>query len=318
MEVILDKLIPLCFLIIFGVCLRRGDYFEETAYARLQNFIVNVCIPCMMFSSFCDFALDLRYLAIVGCFFLLMGIYMAVGYAAYKLLHLSCDFFPFFVTAFGFGFMGLPLFVTVFGAENAGYITVLGMGHELFIAIVFLPLLQVVMAGKGFQPRQVGKSLASPLMIMVAAGLLSQFTGLTPLLQANVIGAGLLSAIDALGGLTLVLAMVLIGYRLNFSDTANLRVSAGYALARMAINLGVGALFKLLVLDRVSAGMEIAASPLFNHGFYLIIVQFSSLLLVMFVGNYRSRREQEIVNNATVITMLLAMALSIGYMALFV
>lgn len=313
MTEVLGRVAPLLVLIGFGYILQRWQYFEDTSYQRLQHFLINICIPCLLFASFVKMEFHASYAWVSISYFLLMTALLAVGFLLQRLFRFKYRFFPFLLSSFGFGTMGLPLFSSMFGLENVEYISVLGIGHEFFIAVVFLPLAQTYFSAQKLQARQVAKALLNPTMVMVVLALAINFSGLTQVLSSNVLGVGLLGAISSLGGLTLVLALILIGYRLKFSDKGNLRVSCGYAAMRFGVTIILGIAYQLWVLNPLTGGQ-----PLFNHAFYILLFQHSSILLTTIVGRYCPRQDQEVVNNTFVLTVLGGLALFIAYVIFFI
>lgn len=310
---VLGKIMPLIFLILFGYILQRLRYFEEVSFNRLQNFILKVAIPCLLFTAFVNMQVDKSHLLVSAGIFLLLLLLLGVGYVLYRLLHIKHDFFMFFLTTFGFGTVGFPLFSNIFGLANADYMALIGVGHEFFAAGVYFPILQFYFSGARPELRSILKALASPSMIMVALGMLICLSGLKPVLMSNFIGEGLLGAISKLGDVTLALTLVLVGYRLRLQDKSDLKISAVYSAIRLAVTLAVGIAFKELLLD-----VLVPPAALLDHAFYTLILQHSSIMLLVFVGQYRPMKDQIIINNSFVLNMAAGIILFFLYMLFFV
>lgn len=58
--------------------------------------------------------------------------------------------------------MAIPLFSTVFGLEHMGTLTSMGVGHELFIGLVFMPLARLYLKGREPRPGRSGKISCPP------------------------------------------------------------------------------------------------------------------------------------------------------------
>jgi len=227
------------------------------------------------------------------------------GILLYHVLPIKHDFFIFFFSAFGFGTVGFPVFIEIFGIENATPIALLGMGHEAFIAGVLIPALQIYYNKTGAR----FSAFLSPTIIMVALGAVIGLGNLSPLINSNVVGAGLLETISRIGGLTLPIALILTGYRLKLSDQTYLKISAMYAAMRLVVAVSIGIAFKVLFFDVFAPGF-----PLLDYAFYTIILQHGPIVLLVYVGQHRPAEDQIIVNNAFVLNMAAGIVLFFLYM----
>ena len=307
---ILGRMSPLLILILFGYILQRTQYFEEVSYKRLLHFTLTFVIPCLLFTTFMDMQFQPRYALVSVVYIGFMALLLAAGFLLQKLFKFKHRFFPLILTGFGFGVVGLPLFVTMFGIERAHYMAVLGVGHEVFVALVYLPFSRMYLSGEKFSIRNVIKH---PFLIMVSLALFVRLTGMEWLLTDNMLGVGIFSAIRGLGGMTLVIAMILVGYRLRFNDKATIKISVLYYSLRLAAVLAIGIPFMLLVISPVTAG-----SVMFNHAFMILSLTHSSIAVIALVGNYCPKEDQVIINNVFVLSVITGFVLFFLYMVLFV
>ena len=312
MSDIMGKLSPILALIFFGFLLRRKRYFEPVAFNRIQDMVVNIAIPCMLFTSFVNMRFSNQYLLLSLSYTVYLILLLGAGFLIYHLFRLRYRFFPFLLTCFGFGTLGLPLYTILFGADNTQYMSVLGVGHELFVAVLFLPLIRAYFSGERYSVRRGLRALLSPSLVMVALALLIRGFGLNRLLTDNFLGVGVAGAIDKLGGLTLVLSLVMVGYRMRFSNLDNVRTSFAYAGIRILATLGLGTLYRILVINHFTRG-EI----LFDHAYNILMIQHGSLALTALVGQYCSLEEQEVVNNVFVINVMASFVILVAYLAIW-
>ena len=306
---VLAQMLPLVFLIGLGVVLQRLSYFEEVAFSRIQSFLLQVTIPCLLFTAFSTMRFGQGQVMVSVGMFLFMLLMLICGVAAYRLLPIRHDFFIFFFSAFGFGTVAFPVFVEFFGIENAAPMALLGIGHEVFIAGVLLPALQIFYGKRG---ARWWSAFVTPAMVMVFLGTAIGAANLTPVIYSNIIGAGLLDTIGRIGGLTLPFALILTGYRLRLSDRKYLKISALYAGIRLAVAIGLGVMFHALFLEPFTPGL-----PLLGHAFYTLILQHGPIVLLVYVARYRSIEDQIIANNAFVINMAAGIALFFLYMLIW-
>lgn len=300
--------VPLLLLIGLGYLLRRVGYFSGDEIQKLTGFIGDFLVPCVIFNTIFDLDIRSEHLALSAGFFMLLLILLLLSWLAFRVLKLPWRSFIFFSCAFSFGLMGIPLFSATFGSEHMEYLVAMGIGHELFFALVYVTGAKVLLKQEKITPLSVARNLASPLFLMVLVSLVLNLTGLNGVLAATTLGGCVLSAISKLASITMVLTMLVAGFKMRFLDRARLRVSAMFVLFRYLLTFTVGYAFKLLVLDRM-----VAPSVYFDHAFFLLLSQFGSTVLVIMVGKYCSREEMEISSNAFVINALTGIVLYMIY-----
>lgn len=305
---VLAKILPLVFLMALGFALQRLHFFEEVSFKRFQSFMMRVTIPCLLFTAFANMEFGRGQLIVSAGMFLFMLIMLMLGALFYRVLPIKHDFFIFFFSAFGFGTVGFPVFVEIFGMENATPMALLGMGHEIFIAGVLIPAVHVYYSKGGVK----FNAFFSSTMIMVALGAVIGIGNFFPMIAGNIVGAGLLETISRVGGMTLPIALILTGYRLKLSDRRYLKISAIYAAVRLVVAISVGVPFKLLFFDTLAPSF-----PLLDHAFYTFILQHGPIVLLVYIGQHRPIEEQIIANNAFVLHMAAGVALLFVYMLAF-
>ena len=308
MTEILGKVLPLLFLIAMGYVLQRLQFFGEEAFFKLQSLVLNIAIPCLLCTTFINLDIDVSYAWLSVAFFALMVILLIVGFVIYKLFPIKRSFFPFLLTSFGFGTTSIPFYVALFGEKNLKYLSILGDGHEIFIALVFLPLAQMFLSGKRITPYRLFGSLKNPFLVMTFVGLFIRAFGLRELLFHSALGLGFYGAIERLGAISLTLTLVIIGYRLKFSSKKNLMESVLYVGIRYAVSLSIAFVYKLVVVNRL-----IAPSPLFDAAYFILLSQHSSIALTVLVGQNCTREDHEVVTNAFVLNTIVGILIFLVY-----
>lgn len=311
---VLGNIFPLIFLILFGYVLQRINFFEEVTFKQIQKFLLRVTIPSILFTAFATMELRPDYLIVSAGMFGFLVMLLLLGFILYRLLPIKYDFFIFYLTTFGFGTVGLPIFLDIFGLNNATGMAMLGIGHEVFVAAVLFPVLSIHFdKSGGGRKKAFAKAFLSPTIIMVALGIFINLTGIRAIMSENVVGASLLNAIARLGGLTIVITLVLTGYRMKFSDKSGLKTSLRYAAARIMIMLPLAILFNAIFLTNFTPAL-----PYLSHAFFILIFQHPAIMLMIFTGQYRSIEEQRIASNAFIISTMVGIVLFAIYMMRFV
>ena len=301
----LVTILPLVFLILFGFVLQRLRFFEDISFKRMQSFLLKVTLPCLLFTVFSGMEFVSGQFIITAGMLVFMITLLLIGLLLYRILRIKHEVFVFFISGFGFGTVALPVFIEVFGIENAYNIVPLGIGNELFASSILIPALHIYYC-KGSAKLS---AFLSPAIIMVVLGVLTGLSNLGPVITSNFIGASLFEAISRVGSLTLPISLILIGYRIRLSDKGYLKISAMYAAARLIIGISLGIAFRFFFLDSF-----IPYFHLLDSAFFIIILQHGSLAPQLYVGQYGSTENQIIANNAFVINMAVGMVLTFIYL----
>lgn len=304
MEALLRNIVPILMLITFGYILRRRSYFEEAAIQRLTSFVATILVPCVLFNTFLNLDFSLAHVGLAAAFFALLVILLGLSFVIYRFIPPKRRFYPLFYCCFAFGFMAIPLFSTVFGEDKMDYLAAIGLGHELFVGIIFMTVAKLWLKEEPISVKAAAKTLISPLFIMVTAALILKLTGLKEVLQGTLLGGGLLDTVARLGSINTVLIMIIVGYRIRFDDLSKVTESIKLVAFRYAFTFGVGYLFKWLVMDPMAGG-----SIWFDYAFFTMLSQHGSVLLVAYVGEFGTREDQEVASNALVINELVGIVL---------
>ncbi len=311
MNDLLINVIPLLLLIAFGFALRRMNYFEESTIKKLTSFVANVIVPCVIFNTILNLEIRVDHIVLSASFFLLLAIITVASYIIYKVFHLKRKFFVFFNGVFSVGLAGISLFSATFGAEHMEYMAAITVGHELFIALIFVTGAKIWLADEKLNVKTVFKNLRSPLFIMVAIALILNLTGWADAVKANVIGNCVVSAISKVASITTPLTMIIIGYLINFKDKSRIKESFLYAGLRLLLTFGFGYLLKFLLLDHV-----IAPDIYFDYAYFTVIAGFGSAILIALVGQHGDKEEMEVCSNAYVINVITFIAIFVGFVAI--
>ena len=301
---LLKNVTPILFLIVFGNILRKINYFEEVAIQRLTSMVANLVIPCVIFTTFINLKLEREHLLLAFSFAVLQCLLLLVSWFIYKAFKIKRRFFPFFSCVFAFGFMAVPLFSTVFGEDHMAFLVAIGVGHELFVGIIYLTTAKLYLKNEKSNLKNMSKSLLSPLFIMIFISLFLKATGLDILARENWITSGLLTAIAKIASMTTTLTMIIVGYRIRFNNPNRILESVGYVAFRYTLIFSLGYLFKALVFDRIAP-----QNIYLDYALFTMFSQHGSVVLNAFVGEYGTQEDLEVASNAFVINALVGIGL---------
>lgn len=301
---LLSSLCPVLLLIFFGYLLQRRKYFRDETVQQLTSFVSGILVPCVLFNTFLNLNFRMEYIWLAVSFFILLVILLAAGFLLNRFFPMKRRFYPLFFCCFAFGFMAIPLFSTVFGIEKMDYLAAIGIGHELFVGLIFMSTAQLWLKNEPVSSKTIVRTFTSPLMMMVAAALIIRALGIKDMLYATLIGRSIFDMISRLAGITTTLIMIVVGYRIRFDSLSRIKESVLLVLARYALTFGIGYLYKFLVMDRFAGG-----NIYFDYAFFTLLSQHGSVLLVAYVGDYGSREDLEIISNSLVVNEIIGIIL---------
>lgn len=305
---LLRSVLPVILLIAFGFWLQRRRFFSEEAVDNLTKLVSDYLIPCTIFTTFMGLDLRPEHFGLAACVFLIQLLLLGAGFLTAGLFGFRRRFASLYPCAFAFGFMAIPLFSTVFGLEHMGTLTSMGVGHELFIGLVFMPLARMYLKGEAASPRQIGRNLLSPLFLMIFLALFLQLSGLRDLAASTDLGGGLIDTIAQLGGISSTLILITVGYRIRLDNPARLWESVRLVAWRYLLIFAVSYAVKALFMDRLAGG-----DPFFDAAFFTLISQHGSVILNAYIAQYGSREDSEVASNAFAVNAVAGMALFVAY-----
>lgn len=244
--------VPIFVAIILGVLARRKKALTLEEVGGLQQFVMKVGLPCIVFNSCLTAdigAESLSSIALVMPFVLLATLW---SFRARKNTYPYHNL-PMMFCAQESGMLGIPLFMMLFGAEQMYRIGVLDM-TQAFIAY---PVIAILSSDAGENPSVkdiVKKVLISPLMIMVFLGLGLNLSGIGGWLDDLGVGMVITESTGFLAQPVSSLMIFCVGY--NFSLTKGNRRDifriAGIHFSMYAL-FGVIAQAGLLLIPNVDA-----------------------------------------------------------------
>lgn len=252
---VLPQIIPVLLLIFLGHVIRTKNFLSEKTIEEIKKLVVNITLPCLLFISFLSIEIKFSYTAIFVLMFFFCLFMIFYGRFLKARFHIEHEYFPFLVTGFEYGMLGVGLFGSAYGLENIGYLAIMDLGHELFIWFIFVSLLLSKRNGTQDIKQLIRNFLKSPVIIAIFFGIFLNLTGLGKFLYDFAITEAVISTIKLLGQLTIPLILLVVGYGIHFQksflkDLPVLLIARLVVLIPMAF---LGGIFmdKVLGLDEV-------------------------------------------------------------------
>ena len=253
---IINKILPIILLLLTGKWIQTRKLISESSVADIKKIVVNLALPAVLFLSFLNVELRPSYIWFIPVMMGYCVLLYFLGIFIHKHSKIDGHYFPFLITGFEYGMMGVSLFGAAYGLGHIGKFAVVDFGQEMFIWFIYTALLVQKRDGSTQLVKLFKMFATSPVIIALFAGVLLNIMGIPDKIDAVPGTAGILSAIDLIGSLTIPLILLVVGYGIQL-DWWELFYSARVILIRFAVNIPA-ALFlnhflieKLMGLDQV-------------------------------------------------------------------
>lgn len=307
MQDILPKILPILLLMGLGFILQKKSYFHEEAIGSIKKAIINIFLPSLLFVTFIDMKVRDEYISVFGAILVLLVIFYLVGLLLNKIKFLHHPMLPFVVTATTFGLLGLSLYETVYGSEQLVKMSIIGVGHELFIWFIYLTLLKVQLKKEKVSLGIVKDFIKSPLIIAIVAGIGLNLLGFGGYFHEQPVLLGFYQTLKLLSSVCTPLILLIVGYGLKLNKKY-MKLSTKLILVRLVVMVGVGYVYKFFILDNL-----LPNDTFFNHAFFTFLILPPPMSLPIFTEEFSNKEMGELMNNTVVFNTLLCIGIFIGY-----
>lgn len=227
---VLQIIVPIFTVILLGTAARRKQLLSQDEVRGLQQFVMNFCLPCVLFNSClgCSFGAEsITSMALVAPAILISSL---LGFRERRAAYPYHNY-PFLFTAQESGMLGIPLFMTLFGADQSYRMGILDMA-QAFVAIPVLALLSASPAETPTSGAIVRRMFRSPLLLMSLLALTLNVTGCARWLDSIGIGGIITETTGFLAAPVSAVMLFSVGYNFSLGGNQKLIVKiCGYHLA---------------------------------------------------------------------------------------
>ena len=172
---------PIFAAIILGVLAKKKCWVTVENVQGFQNFVMKIGLPCALFNSCLTAQIGVESLSSMVLVLptVLIGTLWAFRYGRKKFPYHNL---PQLFCAQESGMLGIPLFMILFGTDQAYRMGIL----DLTQSVVAIPVIAILSSDAGENPspiQLVKKVFSSPLMIMSLLGLVLNFSGIGKLME---------------------------------------------------------------------------------------------------------------------------------------
>ena len=235
---------PIFITVYLGMVARKKALITPEGVQGLQQFVLNMALPCLIFNSILTAKVGAESLAIMGMLFpFVLGVTLWAfrkGMKKYPYKNL-----PMIFGAQESGMLGVPLFLILFGSANVYHMVIL----DLTQAIVGHPTIAIVSCDAGDSPKPgeiMKKVFTSPLVIACLIALGLNLSGAGTLLLESGIGQVVTEVTTFLGQPVSTLMIFSVGYNLSLS-AENRGEILKLCLLRLTIFSAIAGVLQLLL-----------------------------------------------------------------------
>jgi hypothetical protein len=305
--IIIAKVLPVILLIIVGHFLHSFRIIKPGTVDDVKKLVVNLALPALLFMAFADTSFETRYLLIFIAVFLTCLVMLAAASLLRKPLGISNRYWPTLYSGFETGMMGYSIFVAVYGAANINKIAIMDLGQVTFVFFVLASVLKRT-NGETASAKELAVSFVkSPVILSIILGILAGLTGLLSIVKGNPAGDAVIEAFGLLGGLTMPLICLVIGYELRI-DLRNLARPFLTALSRIIVLAGIA-----FVINRLLIGGLLGLDVTYQIALYTLFILPPPFVIPIFMSS--GNDDKQLVLNTISIHIILSL---LAFMALIV
>ena len=127
---------PIPLLLAAGIFIRKKKILTPEQIEGLKTLVIKFALPAALFLTFLKMELKLSLIALPAFVFFLCLLTYGYGHLRYLRNRDLNPAFPYLMSSFEFGMLGLILFSAAFGGDNLGKLAIAGLGQEFFVWFV--------------------------------------------------------------------------------------------------------------------------------------------------------------------------------------
>jgi predicted permease len=302
---IINRLLPILILLGLGYCFRRRQFVDDDIIEGLKKLAVTLALPSVLFISFLEVDFDSAYVGVFVLMFLLCLALFGLGFLIKRMFRIQQSYFPFLITGFEYGMLGVSLFGGAYGLDKVGYIAIVDLGHEIFIWFVFLAALLIKRDALETPIQLFQTFFKSPVVFGILAGTLLNLFGAREFMYERPVTGAIMATLQFLSTMTIPLILIPIGYGISL-DHQGLKQAIPVTALRLMLLIPLG----LLVSRLLRGGLNL--SEPFAVAVFVLFILPPSFLIPLYIPP-EMKDERQYVNNALMLYTIISIVVFAVY-----
>jgi len=245
----LITLSPVIVLVFLGAFVRKTRILSSVQIEGLQNLAVKIVLPATLFLTFIKLEMEWRYFLLPVFIFLLCVLTYLYGLARSRWGRIEIKSFPFMMSSFEFGMLGITLFSSVFGVEQLGKIALMALGQEFFVWFIMVPRLGGRELKNAGVLKMVWSFITNPALGAIILGLLLNVSGFSRWGTGCLPTEVLFAVLEQLSSMIVPLILIIIGYNMRL-QRKSFKNAFTLILQRLLVMAPLAAVFAGFVMKR--------------------------------------------------------------------
>lgn len=305
---ILTQALPILLLIAIGVALRVFSVISAKTIEDLKTLVVTLVLPSVLFSVFLDLKFEPAHASVFVLVAAICLVLLALGRFLGKRLAPNRPYFPFMLTGFEYGMLGVSLFSAAYGFGSMGYIAIVDLSHEFFIWFIYVPLLMILRDGVSKPSTILKLFFTSPVIIGLVGGLILNALGLSAFIKTAPVLSSIYEVMRLLIAMAVPIILIIVGYGISIR-----REGIGEVLFVVALRYGIIVPSALLINYFVIGGLLGLAQP-FQVAFFSLMILPPSYIIPVFMQT-ASDSDKAYVTNVLAVSAVVTLTIFSVYLA---
>ena len=305
---IYNRILPIIILLFIGKRLNQGAFLSPETIAEIKKLVVNLALPAVLFTSFLTMTIEPAYFWFVPLLLIIEGGMFLIGTFLHQRLSIQGEYFPFLITGFEYGMIGVSLFAAAYGFGQLGKIAIIDFGQELFVWFIYIALLARKREGSTNLKSLLKMFATSPVILAILSGITLNLSGIAQILVSAPLFEGVLNAITLVGSLTVPLILIVVGYGIQID-----RTEIQYPLRAILIRLGI-LIPAALIINRTIIRGWLGLDSGFEAAFFTLMILPPPFILTLFMDQ-KLTDERRRIDNTLMLHTIASIAVFIVYYA---
>ena len=297
--------LPILLMIAIGVGLRVFSVISAQTVEELKTFVVTLVLPSVLFTVFLDLDFQPAYGGVFVLIAVICLVLLVVGRVLGRWLAPNRPYFPFMLTGFEYGMLGVSLFGAAYGMGSMGYIAIVDLSHEFFIWFIYVPLLMVLRDGTSKPSTILRLFFTSPVIIGLVGGLVLNALGLTEFIKTAPVVSSIYQVMTLLIAMAVPIILIIVGYGISIRRDGLGEVLLVVALRYLIIVPAA------LVINHFIIGGLFGLGPPFQVAFFSLMILPPSFIIPVFLQTASDSDKAYVTNVLAVSTVVTLVIFSI-------